>query len=569
MYRQFVETSLSQHELKATNKYAPDGLKFCNGICKDYRDATLFRLTKKGAHGVCQTCSNVFILAKKRIDEGKITLEQFKENPQVIEDAEAPAVTITSLCGVCQHNKPVTHFEGNRNTCKACRSLSALKKNADVESQIADIETLKTNLPHLENYIRRIPKDKLVHIIAHFKVGRQATDSKDRMINNVMGYFKRIQDPFICLGTCGFRLEKEFDRCEGCQPKSRKRNPQIMVDFEDNLQETIDNLLEITDADEARFNKKQIILIYNGLKITPCVGLQNKEGLIEGINKHLKKRAEKPQLNVPVGKNRIQLNDIAITSREDGFVNATELCKAGGKLFGDWKRLDSTKELIKVLGNDMGCHISQLVDVKKGNSSSFSQGSWIHPDLAVQLAQWISPSFALQVSRWIRELAMSGMVSLQREKIAALESEVEQGKLYLSAAENKHSAILRRREIHKFKKGPVFYVLCDTDSTRKRYKVGIDDIDVNVRLAQHRTTSPYIRVEMVMYTAKNRLIEEAMLERYTEYRKPFSNHEWIHNIDLEHILSSVQTFVQFLSIDHTLGDSIEAYNQVMEPKDGE
>ncbi len=26
--------------------------------------------------------------------------------------------------------------------------------------------------------------------------------------------------------------------------------------------------------------------------------------------------------------------------------------------------------------------------------------SWIHPDLAVQLAQWISPTFALQVSRW-------------------------------------------------------------------------------------------------------------------------------------------------------------------------
>lgn len=29
---------------------------------------------------------------------------------------------------------------------------------------------------------------------------------------------------------------------------------------------------------------------------------------------------------------------------EDGFVNATAMCKAGEKLFADWKRLDYTKK---------------------------------------------------------------------------------------------------------------------------------------------------------------------------------------------------------------------------------
>jgi hypothetical protein len=52
------------------------------------------------------------------------------------------------------------------------------------------------------------------------------------------------------------------------------------------------------------------------------------------------------------------------------------------------------------------------VDIKKGNSGDFNQGSWIHPDLAIQLAQWISPSFTLQVSKWIRTLFTDGNVSI-------------------------------------------------------------------------------------------------------------------------------------------------------------
>jgi hypothetical protein len=41
--------------------------------------------------------------------------------------------------------------------------------------------------------------------------------------------------------------------------------------------------------------------------------------------------------------------------------------------------------------------------VKKGNSSSFTQGSWVHPLLATHLAQWISVSFFIKVSLWIDE----------------------------------------------------------------------------------------------------------------------------------------------------------------------
>lgn len=133
---------------------------------------------------------------------------------------------------------------------------------------------------------------------------------------------------------------------------------------------------------------------------------------------------------------------VTIESREkDHFINATQMCKAGGKLFADWSRLSSTKELIRALqlaivneNSDMGIPITlladegvdseifpeeilpQLIESINGNSTKFAQGSWVHPDLAVPLAQWISPVFAIQVSRWIRELLITGSVSIDSKK---------------------------------------------------------------------------------------------------------------------------------------------------------
>jgi hypothetical protein len=76
----------------------------------------------------------------------------------------------------------------------------------------------------------------------------------------------------------------------------------------------------------------------------------------------------------------ITLNNVVITSRPlDHYVNATQLCQAGGKKFIDWFRLDTTKDLINELSSDTGIPVSLLVETIRGRSSKFTQGSWIHP----------------------------------------------------------------------------------------------------------------------------------------------------------------------------------------------
>jgi hypothetical protein len=49
------------------------------------------------------------------------------------------------------------------------------------------------------------------------------------------------------------------------------------------------------------------------------------------------------------------VNGLIVPQRqEDGYVNATKLCKAAHKQFGDYKRLESTKEYLEALSADMG-----------------------------------------------------------------------------------------------------------------------------------------------------------------------------------------------------------------------
>ncbi|MEE7478394.1 KilA-N domain-containing protein [Methylobacterium hispanicum] len=86
----------------------------------------------------------------------------------------------------------------------------------------------------------------------------------------------------------------------------------------------------------------------------------------------------------------------------DGYINATAMCKATGKQAGDYGRLAATTAFLDALSVDTGIPVSELVQVVKGGPSD-QQGTWVHPDVAINLGQWCSPAFAVQVSRWVRE----------------------------------------------------------------------------------------------------------------------------------------------------------------------
>lgn len=98
-----------------------------------------------------------------------------------------------------------------------------------------------------------------------------------------------------------------------------------------------------------------------------------------------------------------QVDAICITQRAyDGYINATALCKASGKNLADYARLGSTKEYLSELSSVMGIPITELIQVVQGGNPQL-QGTWVHPQVAINLGQWASPKFAVLVSQWVFE----------------------------------------------------------------------------------------------------------------------------------------------------------------------
>ena len=89
--------------------------------------------------------------------------------------------------------------------------------------------------------------------------------------------------------------------------------------------------------------------------------------------------------------------------REDGYINVTQLCKAGGKRFNNWHQLEQTAKLLKAFSKHLNLDIDVLMESKAGKYG----GTWIHPKISTHIAQWISCEFAIQVSDWIDDWRLS------------------------------------------------------------------------------------------------------------------------------------------------------------------
>lgn len=96
-----------------------------------------------------------------------------------------------------------------------------------------------------------------------------------------------------------------------------------------------------------------------------------------------------------------QVNNSLIEQRSsDGYINATELCKAAGKHWHNYYSLEQTGHFIRALKNKTQIPIAELIQEVKGQ---LGMATWIHPQVAINLAQWLSADFAVQVSEWVLE----------------------------------------------------------------------------------------------------------------------------------------------------------------------
>ncbi len=91
----------------------------------------------------------------------------------------------------------------------------------------------------------------------------------------------------------------------------------------------------------------------------------------------------------------------AIVSQEpDGYVSLTDMAKASDKQVAKYLENQSTKLFLEGLSQDLRIPLSSLIRIVKGKGKQ--QGTWAHPEVAIDFAQWCSVPFRVWANRVLR-----------------------------------------------------------------------------------------------------------------------------------------------------------------------
>lgn len=96
----------------------------------------------------------------------------------------------------------------------------------------------------------------------------------------------------------------------------------------------------------------------------------------------------------------------------DNMVNATKYCKAFGKEWRDFSRLQSTTVLANTIAQTYDVQKTHIIETRRGKGSE----TWVHPLVAIELAKWLSPEFHLHVLETYRRY-VEGDITLADEII--------------------------------------------------------------------------------------------------------------------------------------------------------
>jgi len=254
------------------------------------------------------------------------------------------------------------------------------------------------------------------------------------------------------------------------------------------------------------------------------------------------------EINDDVEYSNITLNNVVITSRPiDHYVNATQLCQAGEKKFNDWIRLDTSKELINELSAEAGIPASALVETKRGGNDKSAQGSWIHPDLSIQLAQWISPKFAIQVSKWIRTLFSDGSIEIDLSLMREKEVEMREKDSRIKKLE---SVCLSKQRRVMYPERNVIYMITTEDHLRRRTYIIGKAKNLTNRLSTYNKTCDHTVVHYRECKNEDDMdtIETMVLNKLRSYREQANRDRFIlpSNKDESFFIGAIDECVGFL-----------------------
>jgi hypothetical protein len=231
---------------------------------------------------------------------------------------------------------------------------------------------------------------------------------------------------------------------------------------------------------------------------------------------------------------------------EDGYINVTNLCNAGGKQFKHWNSIDKTKAFLKVLSSSVGISTNELIKYKSGSNSE--RATWVHPQVAINIAQWISPEFDVKVSGWVYEIMVTGKVDITNTKsYKQLQKENKDHQLRIKVLENRY---LKKHKRTDYNANNVIYVLT-TDSSKKNniYIMG-KAANLTTRLSVYNKSEEH---QVIFYKECSSpevmsSVEGVIFQKLDQYRQQANRERFIlpEGKDISLFTNVIEKCIQFL-----------------------
>jgi hypothetical protein len=221
-------------------------------------------------------------------------------------------------------------------------------------------------------------------------------------------------------------------------------------------------------------------------------------------------------------------NNYQLEYREtDGYINITNLCKAGGKEFKNWNKNDKTKRFLEVLSSTVLIRTVDLLKQEQGRNGE--RHTWSHPQVAVNIAQWISPEFDVLVSKWVYEIMLTGKVDIRDNKTTQeLDKMNIENKLLKNRVKLLESKVLQKqpRETFEDNKNVVYVVTTEYKEAQGHYKIGKAQ-NLQKRLSTLNTSDKHKVIYNTSCKTKKKmdLLEQVVHDKLEEKRVE-PNKEW-------------------------------------------
>jgi hypothetical protein len=182
------------------------------------------------------------------------------------------------------------------------------------------------------------------------------------------------------------------------------------------------------------------------------------------------------------------------------------MCQANGKKINDYTRLETTEAFIDALSLETGIPASKLFQQIKGRGDRVQQGTWVHPLVAVNLAQWLSPQFAVWCSKLIYSKVLEN-ARLSPEQQGAIQKAVQDRVYDLAPQTNLNPSFLFSQIYGELKR---YYKVAKYDQIKSRDFEGALAIVRNwnpVSLPASHKPPVVPNVDVLALAANNRVLE--------------------------------------------------------------